>query len=70
MNNRITVLWLAGLSVYVSYVANDVYRVLRNVETGQYYTLKYMEKSAPILSKLKRSALLSGQSKAQAESND
>ncbi len=55
MKNRLLVLWLALLTVYVSYTSNDVYRVLKNVETGQYYTLKYMEKSVPILSQLKHS---------------
>lgn len=52
------VLWMAGLTVYVSYVSQDVYRVLKNVESGQYYTMKYMEKSVPILSKLKHSRIL------------
>ena len=58
LKNRLLVLWLAGLTVYVSYVSNDVYRTLKNVETGQYYTMKYMEKSVPILSKLKHSRYL------------
>lgn len=58
MKNRLLLLWMAGLTVYVSYTSSDVYRVLKNVETGQYYTMKYMEKSVPILSKLKHSRLL------------
>lgn len=58
MKNRLLLLWMAGLTVYVSYTSTDVYRVLKNVEAGQYYTMKYMEKSVPILSKLKHSKLL------------
>lgn len=58
LKNRLLVFWLAGLTVYVSYVSNDVYRTLKNVEAGQYYTMKYMEKSVPILSRLKHSRLL------------
>lgn len=69
MNNRLTVLWLAGLTVYVSCVSNDVYRVLKNVENGQYCTMKYMEKSVPILHKLKHSRYLADEIKA-ADANE
>ncbi|MBX9688644.1 MAG: hypothetical protein K2X27_18190 [Candidatus Obscuribacterales bacterium] len=58
MKNRILILWLAGLTLYVSFSTYDVYRTLKNVETGQYYTMKYMEKSANILYKLKHSKLM------------
>lgn len=58
MAKRVQILWLASLTIYVSYVSSDVYRVLKNVETGQYYTVKYMEKTVPILYKLKHSRLL------------
>lgn len=58
MKNRVLILWLAGLTVYVSFTTTDTYRVLKNVETGQYWTMKYMEKSCDILSKLKHSRLL------------
>ena len=58
MNNRITMLWLAGLTAYVSFTTTDTYRVLKNVENGQFCTLKYMEKSANILYKLKHSQYL------------
>lgn len=58
MKNRLTMIWLSGLTVFVSFTINDNYRVLRNVEFGQYCTLKYMEKSAAILYKIKHSSLL------------
>lgn len=59
MKNRVQILWLAGLTLYVSFTTYDTYRVLKNVETGQYYTLKYMEKSSGILYQLKHSRALS-----------
>lgn len=58
MNNRVLILWLAGLTVYVSFTTTDTYRVLKNVESGQYWTMKYMEKSTDILYKLKHSKFL------------
>ncbi len=58
MKNRLTLIWLSCLTVFVSYSVNDNYRVLRSVEYGQNCTLQYMEKSAAILSKIKRSELV------------
>jgi hypothetical protein len=58
MKNRLTLLWLAGLTVFVSFTIYDNYRILRNLETGQYYTILYMEKSSAILHKIKHSSLV------------
>ncbi|MBX9724389.1 MAG: hypothetical protein K2X81_23470 [Candidatus Obscuribacterales bacterium] len=58
MKNRLLVLWVACLTMYVCITTNDIYMVLKNVETGQYWTMKYMEKSTSILSKLRKSQLL------------
>lgn len=60
MKNRLLVIWLAGLTVYNTYTANDTYRVLKNLESGQYCTMKYMEKSTGILVKLKKLPFLAG----------
>jgi hypothetical protein len=57
MKNRLTTIWLAGLTVFVSFTIYDNYRILRNLETGQYYTMLYMEKSSAILRKIKHSSL-------------
>lgn len=67
MKNRVLILWLAGLTVYVSFTTSDTYRVLKNVENGQYWTMKYMEKSADILYKLKHSKLLAEQSSSNSQ---
>jgi hypothetical protein len=53
MKNRIGIFWLAALTVYMAYTTTDTYTVLKNVQTNQYYTLTYMEKSANILKRLK-----------------
>lgn len=58
MKNRILVIWMAGLTVYCAYTTNDTYRVLKSLESGQFYTLKYMEKSCGILVRLKKSPFL------------
>ena len=66
MKNRILVIWMAGLTIYTSYCANDTYRVLKNLENGQYCTMKYMEKSCGILVRIKKSPLLVGEQAAAA----
>ena len=58
MKNRLIMVWLAGLTVFVSFTIYDNYRILKNLETGQYYTMLYMAKSADILHKINNSSLL------------
>jgi hypothetical protein len=55
MKNRIGILWLAALTVYISYTTTDTYNVLRDVASNQHSTLLYMEKSAEVLRQLKQS---------------
>lgn len=57
MHNRITVIWLALLTVYLSYTTTDMYSTVKSVEDCQAHTLKYMERSTAILRKLKGALL-------------
>lgn len=54
LQKRLPMIWLSLLTIYQSYVTTDALSVLRNVETSQEYTLKYMEKSVGILKRFKR----------------
>ena len=53
MNNRLNMLWLSSLTVYMAYTTTDTYAVLKSVQQCQVHTLHYMEKSAAILKRLK-----------------
>lgn len=54
MKTRLPMIWLALLTIYQSYVTTDALSVLKSVEANQEYTLKYMEKSAVILKRIKK----------------
>jgi predicted transposase YbfD/YdcC len=49
-------IWLALLTVYQSYVTTDALSVLKSVEANQEHTLKYMQKSASILKRIRKAA--------------
>lgn len=52
MKNRIGIIWLAILTVYMAYTTTDTYNVLKTVVNNQQHTLLYMEKSTEVLTKM------------------
>lgn len=54
LHKRLPMIWLSLLTIYQSYVTTDALSVLRQVESSQEYTLKYMEKSCSILKRFKK----------------
>ncbi len=58
MKSRIGIFWLAALTVYMAYCTTDTYNVLKSVQSNQYFTLQYMEKSADILKRLKNAKMI------------
>lgn len=69
MKTRIGIFWMAALTVYMAYTTTDTYNVLKSVQSSQYCTLQYMQKSADILHRLKGAGMIesakSEQDKAQ-----
>jgi len=53
MKNRVGTIWLSILTLYLAYTTTDMYGVLKSVQGSQESTLKYMQKSASILKRLK-----------------
>lgn len=51
--NRLTMIWMSVMTVYMACTTTDTYSVLRSVQGNQESTLKYMQKSADILRRLK-----------------
>lgn len=58
MKQRFGIIWLALLTVYLSFTTTDMYSTLRSVQNSQESTLYYMKKSAKILKRIKTAGLL------------
>ncbi|MBY0551630.1 MAG: hypothetical protein K2W95_30385 [Candidatus Obscuribacterales bacterium] len=55
MKNRIGIIWLVVLTVYMAYTTTDTYNVLKTVASNQRFTLLYMEKSTEVLTRMNAS---------------
>ncbi len=55
MKNRIGIIWLVVLTVYMAYTTTDTYNVLKTVASNQKFTLLYMEKSTEVLTRMNAS---------------
>ncbi len=53
MKGRVTTIWLSLMTLYMAYTTTDTYSVLKTVRGSQESTLRYMERSASILKRLK-----------------
>lgn len=58
MKTRIGIIWMAALTVYMAYTTTDTYNVLKSVQSSQYFTLQYMQKSTEVLKRLKHAKLI------------
>lgn len=63
MRSRITTIWLSLMTLYMAYTTTDTYSVLKIVQGNQESTLRYMERSASILKRLKVLKLIEAERK-------
>ncbi len=59
MKQRLGMIWMALLTAYMAIITTDMYNTLRSVDSCQESTLRYMQKTAKILKRIKHADMIS-----------